>query len=500
MRSLLIGAVLAGILVCSFYRPGRTVPAASGPFLIDTLATGLVVPWDIVFTPAGDMLFTERPGRVRLYRSNKLADRPLLVVPDIEVKGKMGLLGMCLHPKFSANHQVYLAYNYRRQDQTFLRVMRYRLSADSLIDGVLIIGQIPGVFNHTGSRLVFGKDGKLYISTGDADVPRLAQDLKTFNGKILRLNEDGSIPADNPFIKNDTAKHEIWTYGHRNPQGLVFQPSTGYLYSSEHGPTGGDEINLIARGNNYGWPILHHRDVREGMMPPLLEFTPSIGPAEALFYSGKAFPEMKGDLLVGCMRGEAILRVRFGDGRIASYDFLLKKQFGRIRALAEGPDGYLYFSTSMVDPPESNAAAGDQGVDMLVRLRPSGVSSTAAAGSTQVTEVPGQAALFNPAAGTGAAAKAGSNSGSKSGGIRPAEKLYAQLCASCHGADLNGKEKVPSLADGEWLFGGSRDAIRTSISQGIVAKGMPAWEGVLSAPEIGRMVSFILKHKKAARK
>jgi glucose/arabinose dehydrogenase/cytochrome c553 len=492
MKALLLSAAF-GLLVCGSYRPEDKVSTNAGPFLIDTLATGLVVPWDIVFTPEGDMLFTERPGRVRLYRRNRLTDRPLLTVPEIEVRGKMGLLGMCLHPKFTDNRQVYLAFNYRRQDQTFLRVMRYKLSADSLMEGALIIEHISGVFNHTGSRLAFGKDGKLYISTGDADVPRLAQDLKAFNGKILRLNEDGSIPADNPFVKNDTALHQIWTYGHRNPQGLVFQPGTGYLYSSEHGPTGGDEINLIVKGNNYGWPILHHRDVRDGTMSPLLEFTPSVGPAEALFCSGKAFPEMKGNLLVGCMRGEAILRIRFTNNRVSSYDFLLKKQFGRIRALAEGPDGYIYFSTSMIDPPENNAVPGDHGFDMLVRLRPSGMSSAVAGGSGQVVEVPGQEALFNKV-GSGGAVKDGGSS------VRNVPQLYAQLCAGCHGADLNGKDKVPSLIDGDWLFGGTRDAIRKSISQGIVAKGMPAWEGVLSAAEINRMAGYILSHKKAVSK
>lgn len=489
MRLLLTGFIVLG---CLFYRPavrsGASVERVTsvegtGPFIIDTLAIGLTVPWDIVFTPDGDMLFTERPGRVRLYRHNKLADRPLLTVPDIEVRGKMGLLSMRLHPKFAVNRQLYLAYNYRSGDQTFLRIARYTLSGDTLIDGKTIIENIPGAFNHTGSRMVFGKDGKLYISSGDADVPRLAQDLKAFNGKILRLNDDGSIPADNPFVKNDTARHEIWTYGHRNPQGLVFQPSTGYLYDSEHGPTGGDEVNLIVKGNNYGWPVMHHRDVRDGMMPPLLEFTPSIGPAEALFYSGKAFPEMKGNLLVGCMRGEAILRVRFVSNRVSSYDFLFKKMYGRIRALAEGPDGYLYFSTSMIDPPETNLSQGERGFDMLMRLRPSGMSAVDGA---QVTRVPGQEALFT---------RAGDVKVSSPG--KSIAQLYVQLCAGCHGADLNGKEKVPSLIDGEWLFGGSRDAIRRSISQGVVAKGMPAWEGVLSAGEIDRMAGYILAHKKS---
>gem|GEM_PF-345768 len=463
---------------------------ASSSFVVDTIATDLYVPWDIVFLPDNSMLFTERPGRVRLYRNHALIGRPLLTIPDIEVKGKMGLLGMRLHPRYASNHLVYLAYNYRVGDQTFLRVARYTMTRDSLVEPFTIIEKIPGVFNHTGCRLVFGKEDKLFITTGDADVPRLAQDLRALNGKILRLNDDGSIPADNPFVKNDTARHEIWTYGHRNPQGLAIQPSTGFLYDSEHGPTGGDEINLIHRGNNYGWPVIHHRDTRDGMMAPLMEFSPSIGPAEALFYSGRAFPEMKGNLLVACMRGEAILRVRFSNNRIGSYDFLYKKQYGRIRALAEGPDGALYFSTSQLDPPESNTRPGDHGYDLIVRLCPfGGAAGKKMGGKTdpQVTAVPGQEAMMNR--GLAGPLKKGPSG-------HDAAHIYAQLCAGCHGADLNGKDDIPSLTDAKWLFGGSKIAIQRSIAQGVVAKGMPSWEGVLTPAEIGRIADYIMQQGK----
>src|SRR3569833_1147260 len=215
------------------------------------------------------------------------------------------------------------------------------------------------------------------------------------------------------------------------------------------------------------------------MMTPLLEFTPSIGPAEALFYSGKAFPEMKGNLLVGCMRGDAILRVRFANDRVSSYDLLFKKQYGRIRALAEGPDGYLYCSTSMIDPPETNLKQGERDFDMILRIRPSGVSSRTA-GSKQVMEVPGQEAMFVAGVrgqGTGAGKVEGTGASATKNGSgssrRNVADLYVQLCAGCLGADMHGKEKVPSLVDGDWLFGGSREAIKKSISLGIVPKGMP---------------------------
>lgn len=479
-------AGLTGILslytfLQAFLFTGSTKTPVYEAFAVDTLASGLSVPWDIVFLPGRDMLFTERPGRVRLYRNNQLVQKPVLTIGDIEVKGKMGLLGCCLHPAFAVNHFVYLAYNYRSGTQTFLRVARYEFISDSLQNPVTIIENIPGVFNHTGCRLKFGADKKLYVSTGDADVPRLAQDLKVYNGKILRLEENGTVPADNPFIKNDTALHEIWTYGHRNPQGMAFQPGTNYLFSSEHGPTGGDEINLIARGNNYGWPVIHHRNSQHGMMMPLMEFTPSIGPAEALFYSGKAFPFLKGHLLVACMRGEAILDVELKNNKISSYNFLLKNKFGRIRALAEGPDGFLYFSTSQVDPPESNLQAGEKEFDMIVRLKP----------APAVQEL---TSLAFPQERMQTAITATDTAKTKVDG-HTASRQYAQLCAGCHGGRMEGKEKVPSLVDKEWLNGSSKQAIKKSIAQGIVSKGMPAWEGVLTPADIDRMADHIRKGK-----
>jgi len=475
MKSLftfLIGITGAALCFSFAERASEKTPPLS--FTIDTLAANLYVPWDLTFIPDKTMLFTERPGRVRLYRNNHLVEKPILILDDVEVKGKMGLLGLCLHPGFAVNHFVYLAYNYRQGDRTFLRIARYRYGRDTLTDPKLIIENIPGVFNHTGSRLKFGPDKKLYITTGDADVPQQSQDLKALNGKILRLNDDGGIPGDNPFVGSDTARHEIWTYGHRNPQGIAFQPGTGYLFESEHGPTGGDEINLIKKGHNYGWPLIHHKDTRPGMETPLLAFTPSIGPSEALFYSGRAFPSLKGNLLVACLRGEAILRLQLAQQKIVSSEFLLKNKFGRIRALVEGPDGYLYISTSQIDPPESNEAPGTNGVDLILRLRPAASLKDAIQAN----------AIAAPAAATASPHDR-----------RPAT-LYSQLCASCHGADLKGTTPAQNLVDSTWLHGSARPDLIRSIRSGIVAKGMPSWEGVLTDKEIGEMAEFILQHKK----
>lgn len=476
--AVLMMAVFIGLTAFVVKQPKlpKAVPAW---FAVDTLAINLAVPWDIVFLPDSSMLFTERPGRVRLMQHNQLIEKPVLNAPDIEVKGKMGLLALCLHPNFATNHLVYLAYNYRINNTTFLRVASYKYADDSLINPQTIIEKIPGVFNHTGCRLKFGADKKLYITTGDADVPRLAQDLKALNGKILRLNEDGSIPADNPFVKTDTARKEIWTYGHRNSQGIAFQPGTGFLYNSEHGPTGGDEINIVIKGNNYGWPVMHHRNNADGMMSPVMEFSPSIGPAEAIFYSGKAFPSMKGNLLVACMRGEAILKIDFENRKISSYNFLLKNIYGRIRALAEGPDGDLYFSTSHVDPPESNAPQGEGSYDMILRMRPATAEEIAAKKGYPLQVEKLQVAINKNNAGMNKTAAT-------------TKILYAQLCAGCHGADLKGVDTKPGLVNKKLNYGNSFAAIKKSVTEGVITKGMPAWRGVLSDRQTNEMVNFIL--------
>ncbi|SHN33736.1 PQQ-dependent sugar dehydrogenase [Chitinophaga sp. CF418] len=457
MRDILI-CCLTGLSIIpslSFLKESHDPSPPPAGFIVDTIVKDMVVPWDINFLPDQSMIFTERPGRVRLYRNRQLLSKTVLTLTDIEAKGKMGLLGMCLHPAFNSNKFIYLSYNYRRGDNAFLRVARYTFNRDSLTDPKVIIENIPASFNHTGSRLVFGPDKKLYITTGDADRPILAQDLKALNGKILRLNEDGSIPPDNPFFKSDTARREIWTYGHRNPQGLAFQPGTGLLYDSEHGPNDGDEINFIEKGKNYGWPIIHHREQAADMNSPTLEFTPSIGPAKALFYTGNAFPELKDHLLVGCMRGEAILNISFAQNKIAGHEFLLKNKYGRIRALAQGPDGFIYLSTSMIDPPENDARPGNErSFDLILRLRPSADTRQLADAKTS--------------------------------------KTFRELCANCHGENLPESKIAQDLTDDKWIYGGSKNEIIHTIRHGVVNKGMPSWEGVINDNEIGKMADYIL--------
>lgn len=434
-------------------------------FKIDTLATNLTVPWQITFLPDRTMLFTERPGQVRIYRNGKLYEKPALQVNDIKAETKTGLLGMVIHPAFNQNHFIYIAHNYRENNRLWLRVVRYEFKNDSLINPRTLIEQIPAARNHTGCRLVFGPDQKLYISTGDADQPILAQDLKTFNGKILRLNDEGSIPADNPFIKNDTAHKEIWSYGHRNPQGLTFEPATKQLYATEHGPTGGDEVNIIQKGGNYGWPVIHHQEARAGMITPLLEYTPSIGPSEATFYNANAFPQLKNNLLVACLRGESILRIEMDKGKVIKQEILLKKQYGRIRSMVVGPDGYLYISTSNFDLPESK---GERPYDMILRLRPSNTKGN------QIVQT------------------ISSNNKTAKTENTPAI-MFKQLCASCHGDKLQGTETVYSLVGGKFKHGADKQSIINNISNGIIDKGMPAWNGAISKKDIERLADYMLR-------
>ncbi|MDQ2719463.1 MAG: PQQ-dependent sugar dehydrogenase [Bacteroidota bacterium] len=441
-------------------------------FIVDTLAKNLMVPWAFTFIDDKTLLFTERSDKVRLMRSDQLIEKPLLVVKDAATTKKMGLLGLCKHPNFNSNHFIYIAYDYTANDTGYLRVMRYELKADTLVNAFMIVDSIYANQNHTGCRLKFGPDKKLYITTGDADRPMLAQSLRFLNGKILRVNYDGSIPSDNPFVHNDTAKKQIWTYGHRNPQGIDIDPVTNEMYDSEHGPTGGDEINHIIKGKNYAWPIIHHNETKAGMVSPLFQYTPSIGPSEILFYKGNMFPDLRGKLLLASLRGEAITSITLVNDKIVWQEYLLHNEYGRIRALTPGPDGYLYFSTSLNDPPEGN---GKKDYDMILRLRPSGLkASHDTTGMSLITTT-------------------------KISSAKNTSGLYYELCASCHGDKLQGTEKAKSMLDTVWMNGGTKPAIIRSIHDGIINKGMPAWQGAITGKQIEKLTDYILIANKKSR-
>jgi len=340
-------------------------------FKIETVVGGLQVPWSIVWTPDGRMLFTERLGRVRVFANGQLQSQPLFTVPDVEPTGESGLMSIALHPKFAANRLLYLSYAYKGIGQR-VRIVQYRDGEGGFTDRKVIVDDIPAAQFHAGCRLRFGPDGKLYITTGDATQRALAQQLNSLAGKTLRVNDDGTIPSDNPFIGQQNARPEIWSYGHRNSQGMDWQPGSNLMFQTEHGPSGfdgpggGDEFNLVERGKNYGWPLIHHKATRESLESPLLEYTPACAPASGMFYQGSAFPQFRGNFFFGCLRGERMIRVVLEGKRVVSQENLLVGKFGRIRDVAEGPDGAIYFSTSNRDGRGSPA----QDDDRIVRLFP----------------------------------------------------------------------------------------------------------------------------------
>lgn len=342
---------------------------ANSGFKIEKVAGGLEVPWSIVWAPDGRMILTERPGRVRVIENGTLRPQPLFVVPDVESTGESGLMSVALHPQFSSNHFIYLSYAYARDK---VRVARYRETPGGFVDPKTIIEDIPAAQFHAGCRIRFGPDGKLYITTGDATQRQLAQQLNSLAGKTLRLNDDGTVPQDNPFVGKADVRPEIWTYGHRNSQGMDWQPGTNLMFQTEHGPSGfdgpegGDEVNIVERGKNYGWPIIHHQETRAGLESPLLEYTPACAPASGMFYRGSVFSQFKGNFFFGCLRGERLIRVVLDGRRVVSQEDLVKG-YGRIRDVAEGPDGFLYFSTSNRDG-RGKPATDD---DRIMRLVPS---------------------------------------------------------------------------------------------------------------------------------
>ena len=330
-----------------------------------TVATGLVNPWSIAWLPNGDMLVTERPGRLRIIRDGRLLPSPVAGLPRIRGGGQGGLLDVAVHPDFARNRLIYLSYSKPGVDtlQGTTAVIRGRLENDRLLDVEEIFeGKLwSRSRGHHGSRLVFDGKGHLFISLGDRQVApqgdltaHPAQDLTNHFGTIVRLNDDGSIPADNPFYGRSTALPEIWTYGHRNVQGMTLL-ADGTLIATEHGPQGGDEVNIIEPGKNYGWPVvgfgvnyrtgsaIHGGTHREGMEPPIHVWVPSIGASGLLRYTGDKFPAWKENLFAGGLAGEQLVRLTLDGRRVVNTEVLVQKQ-GRIRDVRQGPDGYIYLA------------------------------------------------------------------------------------------------------------------------------------------------------------
>lgn len=315
---------------------------------VETVASGLEVPRALAFASDGRLFIAERPGRVRVIRDGALLPEPALTITDIAVQGETGLLGLTLAPDFATSGHVYLYYTYSAGGGLRNRVVRYVAQGDTLAEPAQVIfDDIPGGIFHDGGLLAFGPDGKLYVTTGDTRQPTLAQDLTSLAGKILRLNPDGSVPEDNPFPGSP-----VYSLGHRNPQGLAWHPETGQLYATEHGETGNDEVNLILAGENYGWPDAQGPQHPAPYRPPLVTYSPAVAPAAAVFYTADLIPQWRGSFIFGTLRGTHLHRLAFAPddpARVTTDERLFDGQFGRLRAVAQGPDGALYVTTSNRD-------------------------------------------------------------------------------------------------------------------------------------------------------
>ena len=336
-------------------------------YKVTTVVPQLVQPWSIAFLPGGDMLITERPGRLRIVRQGALVEKPVEGVPPVFHSSQGGLLEVMLHPNFASNRLLYLSFAKpgATEAQAHTVLVRGRFENDRLTDVKEIFAAAAQGRNHFSGKIAFDKQGFLFLSAGDRQAPpegnleaHPAQDLSNHQGKILRLHDDGRVPADNPFVKRAGARPEIWSYGHRNVQGLVFHPETGDLWANEHGPQGGDELNRIEPGKNYGWPVIgfgvnyttglaiHKGTHRDGMEQPVQIWVPSIGISAAMIYTGDKFPQWRGNLFVGGMAGgrQKLVRLTLNGRNVAAEEHLLQGM-GRVRDIRQGPDGFIYIVT-----------------------------------------------------------------------------------------------------------------------------------------------------------
>jgi len=335
-------------------RPSVGSDAALG---VDTIARGLEVPWSLAFTPDGRILVTERAGRIRVVNARGVQDSPWVTLPVL-ARGEAGLMGIALAPDFQSSGNVYVVGTFAAGRSQINRVLRLTEEGGRGIRPTIIVDELPSHRFHAGGALAFGPDGMLYVTTGDAGQPGRAQDPTSLAGKVLRYTPEGAIPADNP-----SPGSPVWALGLRNVQGLAWHPDTGELLGTEHGPSGlpgegsrqdDDELNLLVPGGNYGWPEATGFRGQDRFLQPVAVWTPALAPSGLAIYSGAEFPEWRGDVFVTALRTREIRRVildRGPDGRpeVTRQESLFERDFGRVRAIAQGPDGLLYFTTSNHD-------------------------------------------------------------------------------------------------------------------------------------------------------
>ena len=337
-----------------------TPASIDGVVRAETFASGLVNPWALEFLPDGRLLVTERAGRLRIVGKDGTVSEPLTGVPVVDARGQGGLLDVALDPRFAENRLVYLSFSEPGENGTAgTAVARGRLGATGLDDVRVIYSQRPKLRGggHYGSRLVFGRDGTLFVTQGDRQSYRdSAQSLMAGQGKVVRINTDGTIPRDNPFVGRADARPEIWSYGHRNIQAAALHPETGQLWTVEHGARGGDELNHPERGKNYGWPVITfgvdysgarigEGTAREGMEQPVYYWDPVIAPSGMAFYTADAIPGWKGSILIGSMTPGALVRLVVENGRVVREERYLGELRESIRDVQQGPDGMLYAVT-----------------------------------------------------------------------------------------------------------------------------------------------------------
>jgi glucose/arabinose dehydrogenase len=382
-RAGILSAALTVVLIgVGAAQDGKTVTSKSsaGSLEVETVASGLENPWGLAFLPDGRILVSERPGRLRIISRSGTVSAPVANVPPVFANGQGGLLDVALAPDFADSRMIYFSYAEPREGAAGTSVARGKLmeeAGNAWLDGVQVIfRQQPasGGGNHFGSRLVFARDGSLFITLGDRySLREKAQDLSTHIGKIIRIWPDGTVPDDNPFAKANGPRPEIWSYGHRNVQGAALDPVTGRLWTVEHGARGGDELNHPEAGRNYGWPVITYgRDytglaigegtAKPGMEQPVKYWDPSIAPSGLTFYTGELFPTWKGDLFAGALAGSKLVRLRL-DGakqRVTEEEDLLEDLGERIRDVVQGPDGALWLLTD------------DPGTGRVLRVAPAG--------------------------------------------------------------------------------------------------------------------------------
>ena len=368
-----IAAATLVVLTTTALSSNTSMTSALHDYRVVTVVDALVQPWSIAFLPGGpstqlgasDMLVTERPGRLRVIRQGKLVPQPVEGVPKVFSSSQGGLLEVMPHPNFASNRLLYLTYSKpgATDAQATTTLVRGRFENDRLTDVQQLFEATASGRNHFSGKIAFDRNGYLFLSAGDRQAPpegnleaHPAQNIANHQGKIIRLHDDGRVPTDNPLGNRPGARPEIWSYGHRNVQGLAIHPTTGELWANEHGPQGGDELNRIQPGQNYGWPVIgygvnyntglaiHAGTHRDGMQQPVNVWVPSIGISGLMIYTGDRFPLWKGNIFVGGMAAQQLSRLTLDGQRVVSQEVLVQRM-GRIRDVKQGPDGYIYLVT-----------------------------------------------------------------------------------------------------------------------------------------------------------